>query len=308
MSTTIQLTPAQLRREWEAVQYAIFELVVQTFAFGAYSLLLFLSTRMFLKRGLKARINMVLLCGSLLMYLISALYFAYSVDFTADRMSVFFASTVGEGPGLISSTHDSVTEWSPLFNAIVLVNYVLGDCVVIWRTMVISPREYRKWLRIPIVLVGISALSAICTIIFRAIGTAEFPFDPMPDDNYLTEGIEILQFINLGTSLFSNITATTIVAVIAYQHRKVLRQAFKEHRLPQGDRILRLLVDSGLLYCISQLATIIFSAIRLPLGTLGDVYSPVSFHIAGAYPLMIFLLVKAEIALDQAEVSLDLPV
>ncbi|KAF7315752.1 hypothetical protein MIND_00091100 [Mycena indigotica] len=303
-------SPDYISLQWTTVQYNVFELVGQTAAFGGYTVLIFLSSRMFIKRGIKTRLNRTLLAGSLFMYLLSTAYFAYTVVNVADRMNIFLDVALNKSIGLRGSFHDNITKWSPLFNAVVLVNYVFSDAVVIWRSWIITPVQHRRWIAIPVTLVFLASVSVISTIVFRAIAFVQYPLVPVPKDTFIDRGINVLQLLSIGLSLLSNISATFVVGIVAIQHRQTISAAFitaKHTRLTRGERILRLLVESGLLYCISGLVLAVFCFIRLPHGTLGDIYTPVTVHISGAYPLIVFLLIKEEMSLDKTEFTLVLP-
>jgi hypothetical protein len=70
------------------------------------------------KRGLKTRANHVMFIITNFMYLLSAAYWGYSVADLVDRMRV----DIRDPQDSDSPMHDTVTKWSPLFNAVVLVN------------------------------------------------------------------------------------------------------------------------------------------------------------------------------------------
>jgi len=50
-----------------------------------------------------------------------------------------------------------------------------------------------------------------------------------------------------------------------------------------------------------------FSLIRLPYGTLGDLYTPLNVQIAGAYPTIVLLLVSSQRSLTDATQFSDVP-
>ncbi|KAJ7688842.1 hypothetical protein B0H17DRAFT_1202709 [Mycena rosella] len=265
------------------IEYYDLALVAQTFFFGTYSVLIVLSTRMLL-RGLKTRMDHVLFVIPLLMYTLSAAYWAYSVALGADRMRNYIKDVLS--PADFSGDHTPVTKWNPLFNSLVLVNYVCSDAVVVWRAWIIAStlasRNYRKYLYITCFFLVLTFFSVTGTIVFQIIGVVEFPLYPIPPNSYLTYGTNVLQTMNLVFSLISNLIATAILAVAAFRHRKILRAALAEDKKStKSEKILMLLVESGALYCISTGITMVAGLIRLPAaGTLGDLYTPVNIQIA----------------------------
>ncbi|KAJ7105424.1 hypothetical protein C8R43DRAFT_1046827 [Mycena crocata] len=279
------------------VMYHIFGLVVQTFFFGVYTILIWLSTRMLLQRKLTSTVNKVLFGVTTFMYLLSACYWAYSVADGVDRMYHYIA--LAENPSSFVPDHTSVTQWSPLFNAVTLINYVLSDAVVVWRAWVICLRNHRKYLSVAIVFLVLTVVTVTLTIGIRIANLIQSPIANLPKGTFLDRAIDILQIATLGTSLLSNLTATGVVGVTARQHWRTIRAAFSEKKNASTNNILLLVVESGVFYCISAITVLLASLIRLPHGTLGDLYTPVNVQIAGAYPTIVLLLVGRQRSLSE---------
>ncbi|KAJ7497632.1 hypothetical protein FB451DRAFT_239495 [Mycena latifolia] len=289
---------AQIASTGESLIYNVVGLVVQTFFFGAYTVLIVLSTRMLIKRGLKTSVNQTMFAITVFMYLLSTALWAYSVADVVDRMNVYINDLLN--PLNYYSGHDTVTKWSPLLNALLLVNYTLSDGIVVWRAWILCLRNHRKYLSVPIFFLVVTAVSVICTIIFRIVGFVQSPLDEIPSSSYLVRGIDILQITNLGMSLLSNLSATAVVGATLLRHRQRIRAAFTDSKKStKANQILALLVESGVLYCISGLIVLVFSLIRLPHGTLGDLYTPIAVQIAGAYPSVVLLLVSMQRTLSE---------
>ncbi|KAJ7495839.1 hypothetical protein B0H11DRAFT_2000814 [Mycena galericulata] len=284
----------------ETLMYIIFDLVAQTFFFGVYTVLVFLSTRTLLKRGLKTQTNYVMFSVISFMYLLSAAYWAYSIAEVADRMSFYISAPQNPLGSIKISNHDNVTEWSPLFNAVILMNFVLSDGVVVWRARVICHGKLRKYLWFTIVFLLLTATAVLITIGFRATAFVESPIANLPKGNFLNPGINILQISALSLSLASNVSATAVVGVTVWRHRRILRSAFGEGQTKtRAGQTLVLVVESGVLYCIFALTLLLACLIRLPHGTLGDLYTPISVLIAGAYPPIVILLVSVKPSLNE---------
>ncbi|KAJ7282870.1 hypothetical protein C8J57DRAFT_1296814 [Mycena rebaudengoi] len=271
-----------LRDRGQVVMYYAFGLVAQTFFFGVYSVLMTLSTRMLLRGGLRAKVSRVIFGVMSFMYMLSAAYWAYSVAGVAQRMLRYIDSAVRSGSTPVQS---SVLKWSPLFNAIVLVNYVLSDGVVVWRAWVICMRHHRKYIYIPMFFLGLTTISVFGTIVVRIVGLNSPAID-------MKTWVDMLQISGIVLSLISNISATGVVGATAWQHRKLIRAAFSDQVKSTGSgRVLALIVESGVLYCLSGIFLLVSSLIRLPHGTLGGLYAPIHVQIAGAYPTIVILLV-----------------
>ncbi|KAJ7267538.1 hypothetical protein B0H12DRAFT_679342 [Mycena haematopus] len=286
------------------VMYFIFGLVGQTFFFGVYTILIWMSTRMLLGRKLNTRVNQVMFGITTFMYLLSAAFWAYSVANGADRMYQYISLAVD--PFRHIPDHTAVTQWSPLFNAVTLINYVLSDGVVVWRAWVICVRNHRKYLWIAMGFLAVTAITVTLTIIFRIANFVISPINDLPGDSFLGRGIDILQITTLITSLFSNFTATGVVGATAWGHWRTIRSTIgtKTGAL-RTNRILLLVVETGVIYCISALVVLISSLVRLPQGTLGDIWTPIQVQFAGAYPCIVLLLVSTKKSLSESSFADD---
>ncbi|KAJ7495846.1 hypothetical protein B0H11DRAFT_2000846 [Mycena galericulata] len=269
-----------------------------------YTLLIWLSTRMLLQRKLNTRVNLVMFCIISFMYVLSAAYWAYNVADGLDRMMQSIELALH--PLRRLPDHTAVTMWSPLFNAVTLINYVLSDGVVVWRAWVICLRKHRKYLWIAMGFLAVTAITVVLTIALRIAGLVQSPIASLPSGSSLARAIDILQVTTLVTSLLSNLTATGVVGATALQHWRTIRAAFSsEKKTTRTNHILLLVVESGVIYCISAIIVLLSAIIRLPQGTLGDLYTPVNVQIAGAYPTVVLLLVSTQRSLNESTFTDD---
>lgn len=72
------------------------------------------------ERTLRTRINQVMFGITTFMYLLSAAYWAYSVADGVDRIHEYIDLAID--PFRATFAHTEVTKWSPLFNAVTLIN------------------------------------------------------------------------------------------------------------------------------------------------------------------------------------------
>ncbi|KAJ7693379.1 hypothetical protein B0H17DRAFT_932959 [Mycena rosella] len=286
---------ADLRRDAEVLLYVVFGLVAQTLFFGIYTLLMALSTRMLLKRGLKTRANRVMFFIILFMYILSAGYWAFSVAFAADSIQTYIDAPRTLLDTVENSDHEGIKEWLNVFNAVALINVVLSDGVVVWRASIICQRRIRKYLWIAIAFLFLTAMAVIFTIGFRIAG-----FIMSPAGELMKIAINILQVSTLGFSLSSNLVATVIVGTTARRHRQIIRAALKDDEKTRSEKILALVVEAGFFYCISGLIVLLASLFRIQHGTLGDLYGPIHLEITSAYPPIVILLVNTKRSLSES--------
>ncbi|KAK7005779.1 hypothetical protein R3P38DRAFT_3039552 [Favolaschia claudopus] len=272
------------------ILYLTVGLVVQTLFFGAYTIIILLSTRMLMRRGLKTRANRILFALTLFMYLLSTSYWVYRIADLVSRINFLIA--VGDMNSLLSAPNPT-TRLFTLFNALTLLNYLLCDGFVIWRALICSP-SHRKFLYFAIFLLTLMSLAVVSLIGLR-IGSTFVPnFEKkMPS---FTPVIDALQLSALGLSVVSNFISTGVVWASAWQHRKAISGGF--NKTTKGDQILRILLESGIFYTVSAVFGLGSILIRLPYNTLGDLFTPVSIQIAGAYTPIVLLLISTKKSLS----------
>ncbi|KAL5504111.1 hypothetical protein ACEPAH_8184 [Sanghuangporus vaninii] len=184
----------------------------------------------------------------------------------------------------------------PTFNALILINYALTDSVVVWRAWVLCKDGSKAILTIPMFFLICTSMSMFATIDVRVT---------MAVSGRNLNQIDISQMTNMVLSLLANVFATSISAYRAWQHRQSIRETLSEERdtSTKVEKILSLLVESGLMYCVSGIMVLIASVIRLPFGTLGDFYTPVHVQVAGIYPTVVLVLVSQQRSLKEGAFS-----
>ncbi|KAL5504110.1 hypothetical protein ACEPAH_8183 [Sanghuangporus vaninii] len=265
-------------------------LICQTLFYGVYAALIPFSTHFLLKRKTMSKANKLMFSITIFMFLLSTAYWVTSVG-----------SEISTLVDTFSSSPDRPTVWSnlfELFNSLLLINYVLTDGVVVWRAWVLCKDGSKKILMVPLFLLLCTSLSVLATVSIRAamLVIGEKKLKPI---------IDVMQMVNLVLSLLTNICATSIIGWRAWQHRQEVREVVSKERGTNSKvgRILVLLVESGLIYCISGLFVLLASLVRLPHGTLGDIYTTVHVQIAGIYPTVVLTLVSQKRSLKEGVFS-----
>ncbi|KAI0254124.1 hypothetical protein BJV78DRAFT_1280511 [Lactifluus subvellereus] len=195
------------------------------------------------------------------------------------------------------STHNPpgwVSTFPTVCNTVLIINYIITDGVVVWRTWVLCADQSTAVLMIPVVTLIINFL-----FYATALGVkAAFFIAPGGLKAYriLVPIVNVAQAGNLGLSLLTNVLATSIIAFKAWKHRKSLSEVFG-HKTSQASRILSLLVESGMLYIVIGVFSLVSDFIYLPRGWLAaHVFQPVAVQLAGMYPIAVLLLVRHQAA------------
>ncbi|KAJ7745452.1 hypothetical protein DFH07DRAFT_963346 [Mycena maculata] len=86
-------------------------------------------------------------------YGLLAAYWCYSIADVVIKLAL--------NPYYVPDPTDAILKWSPLFNAISLINYVVSDAIVVWRAWIICLRNHRKYMYIPVVFWFFTAISVL---------------------------------------------------------------------------------------------------------------------------------------------------
>ncbi|KAJ7091046.1 hypothetical protein C8R44DRAFT_750792 [Mycena epipterygia] len=288
-------TPSSQFVAGQSMMYHNFTLTVQTFFFGGYSVLILLSTRMLLKRGLKTRSLKVLFVVGLFMYTLSAAFWAYSIAYVVGNMQAYIDPQNEQWLRF----SNQVSTPLPLFNAIVLINFVLSDGIVCWRAWVISRRDYRRYIVFPVALWTFTIISTTALIVLRIIDIPDTSIGPK---KAFISAIDVLQLQNMTTSLLSNISATGLIGATAWRHRQAMITNF--HKRSRVNQVLALLIESGVLYCFTGVLGTLSQLIHLPHGTLNDLFLSDNIQFAGAYAPSLLLLISSHKSSDDTDTEL----
>jgi len=277
------------------VFYAAISLLIQTFFYGIYFLLVPFS--LYIMRQRRARAKNLVLC-TIFMFTLSTAFWASSVIGFLVRLYAFFIS---ESIPLAQAVYT----WSALPNAIILLNYIITDAVVVWRAWVLCKDDHPKLLLLPMIALGFTTISVIGTIVIRVtlIALQVTGRTDNPDSLPLTGGINITQVGGFFMSLLTNILATSIISHKAWKHRQLIKHVLYDDpettTTSKVQHILALLVESGLLYITSGITVLIAVLVRLPVvGTIGDIYMPINGQIVGIYPTIVLVIVSMQRSMD----------
>ncbi|THU80954.1 hypothetical protein K435DRAFT_938502, partial [Dendrothele bispora CBS 962.96] len=246
-----------------------------------------------LKRGLETKMQKFLFWMSLFMFLLATVYWVLSFWTFIKAIQVTFFSPE------LHLNQDDQFNFLPMWSAIVLLNYVITDGVVVWRAWTLCQDESRKVLYSAIFFLICDSLSVLATIILRLLLYINHDTNT-PINKHLIRAIDIAQVSNLVLSSLTNIISTSTVSVKAWRFRHEIKQTLSasHSRQSAGMRVMVLLVESGIIYCLSCITVLVAILIPLKVGTLGDIYTPVNVQLAGMYPVAVLLLVSGEYSME----------
>jgi len=258
--------------------YRIISIICQTLFYGIYLCLVIISVHVIVTNGIRSRSRKWLLAMTTMMFALSTMYWILSVVITFLVIDTYIGTRIAP-------------DWLPMFSAILLINYIITDGVVVWRAWVLCSDQSRVALMIPVVMLAINTVIYLMTVAVR--GALLSSKEGVQMHNVLARMIDVTQVAHQAFSLLTNVFATSVIALKAWKYRKLLMASEIGARYPsQAIRILAVMVESGMLYILIGVTALASLVIHLPFGTLGDIFMPVAVQLVGMYPMVVVLLVE----------------
>ncbi|KAI0056952.1 hypothetical protein BV25DRAFT_1920589 [Artomyces pyxidatus] len=169
----------------------------------------------------------------------------------------------------------------------VRINYILSDAIVVWRALTLWGSNKQVFIILSIFMLGTTAAagSDVGLSLAQLFNTHNIAENQSPSK--LGERSLIL----VGPTLGTNILATSLIAYKAWRHRAFIKANLSEGSPATNvEKILALLVESGIIYCIVWIFYLL-AAFRLFPADGFAVMDGIMVQIAGIYPTMIIILV-----------------
>ncbi|PIL36321.1 hypothetical protein GSI_00009 [Ganoderma sinense ZZ0214-1] len=255
------------------------ELSLASLSFGILTILS-LTSIYFLSQGSLARTNArVLLLSTILLYLSTATYMAAliwnqsSSDRLVTRATNGLFSPSYDGRGDVAVFQDVVSRQSWMLTVVTIINFIIGDAIVWWRACVIW--QHKAVYCIGPLLIIVTLVLAVVSVCVSSRGLAQespVPVLLISGNTYASAALSL--------SLATNVLATSLIAYMAWKHRRLV----KKHFAAAGTRsqvlqALALLVESGTVYC----AIMIYSAVDVTNAVPSQANGGVAFYKAAAY-------------------------
>ncbi|KAI0245589.1 hypothetical protein BJV78DRAFT_280000 [Lactifluus subvellereus] len=262
--------------------YQVIAVLGQTLVYGIYLSLISILTYVMTGNGLETQTHRIVFAVMWFMFVLSTMYWISSVVF------MFWTIAATLDP-FKHWHHPGPPGWLPtITNIVLLINYIITDGVVVWRTWVLCADQSTAVLMIPVVTLIINFL-----VYATAVGVrAAFLIVPGSFKAHRKSAHipHVADVSILGLSLLTNVLATSIIAVKVWKHRRSLSQVFG-HKTSPASRILSLLIESGMLYIVIGVFGLVSFFFYLPERTLGNIFLPTTIQLAGMYPIAVLLLV-----------------
>lgn len=233
-----------------------------------------------MKRAKRLRGNWLLFCAAF-MFVVSTAFWAASVANFLFRIRAHFIFQ-----SLVLKDSPNVA----FLNAAMLVNYIIADGVVVTRAWTLCREESPRLVYIPVASLVLTTFSVTGTISLRMV-ISRILHDH--STRQLSLAINCAQIASLVLSLMTNASATGLIALKAWRHRKAVAELLRDAATirVKGETILAHLVESGFLYCLVGLLVLVSANLRLPYGTVGQ--------LAGIYPTMVLVVISLRMTISE---------
>ncbi|KAJ7029265.1 hypothetical protein C8F04DRAFT_1103632 [Mycena alexandri] len=271
-----------------------FGVIWETMLIGAYGVIFGVAVYSIFRKGLKSRGSIALLCAIVSLYASSLTLWALVVTQWIDDTHIAFMSnpniSLPDRKGLVN---DNMLRFGPQRNALYVFNMVVTDGVVLWRAWVLYPRAL--WIvSIPCILLVLTfTLGVVNVLCIYAIDIHQLP-------NLSSSSRVCEPNLPWTFSLVTNITCTILIAYRAWQHRRTMKTLgiVGHSRGMSADKVLSILVESGLIYCLLWL-TQIYNYLHFGPGSRPNAgiyifyfFNGIGNHIPGIYSTLIIVLVN----------------
>ncbi|KAI0269770.1 hypothetical protein BC834DRAFT_569945 [Gloeopeniophorella convolvens] len=259
------------------VLWLILSDICETFFFGIYTALFVVSTVLLLSKQEQTRTRNLVAAASVTMYVVSATHWAINIALLARAVR-----------------NNSVVEISVTPIEMIVTGYVpsiscvLGDAIVVWRAWVLWER--RSDLFIPPILFLIGVIATTVTSSALVFKSKSISRGTWQEDNIMNW----LGWLICGFTVLTNLWATGLICVRAWQHRRFLRSLMgKSTPRTRAEKALAFLIESGVIYLCIWVVYIVVS-LASPGGEF--VLSPFITQIVGMYPTVIVIVVTMRLS------------
>ncbi|KAF9469480.1 hypothetical protein BDZ94DRAFT_1316657 [Collybia nuda] len=169
---------------------------------------------------------------------------------------------------------------------------IIGDCIVVWRAFVLLRGKW--WLvAFPSLLLFGSSGSLMASLILTRINNN--PYELRTANSLFGAG--------LGLSLAANVVATALIGYKYWGHRRTVA-ALRRKRETQSEKVLALLVESGVLFCLPQATNFAmgFFPRNSIMGSTGNyvqtLLATAYYRFSAMYPTVVIALVNSQRTFD----------
>ncbi|KAI0754317.1 hypothetical protein C8Q80DRAFT_361207 [Daedaleopsis nitida] len=296
---------------WQSIGYDIIHsfvaVTVETFVIAIYTVMV-IKTGILLLRKNRTRVSVSTLAAVLVMFgLALALWIIDIHNVVAEVQMTLLKEPIGQPESLSDVYSAAVTAVLRLASVEdILYSYmtIIGDGIIIWRVYAFwSNGQEKLALLIPLAfLLGSIAVSMMLTYCSARLGS------DIVRGSYLHPAFcRNIQTASYSTTLATTAVATMLISYKTWEYRHVHMEAFGKTSSSRTQRIMFMLIESGILYMLFFLVQVIDSTQVVSdsisrskgLSFASTVYEFITSLIVGMYPTAVILLVNSKYSVLQ---------
>ncbi|KIY68045.1 hypothetical protein CYLTODRAFT_490120 [Cylindrobasidium torrendii FP15055 ss-10] len=258
-----------------------------------YLVLFVYATKLQLSRGIRTIPYLIMLTVTLVLFGSSTSLWAMNIAVVVQKMQGILV----DYPDLalrerVDKTNERTLQFGLPMEALFLINMLVGDTVVIWRAWALwqDCGRLRGLIAIPIAFLCVSYGFTVNAL--NCLAQGDFVQSTIPIGGRLCTWSEPISW---GVSLFTNLTSTALIAIKAWKVRRFVKTNCGECSKTMTERVLLLLVESGLIYCLFWLSQLILFFDFDPSANRTyayDIFSSIGEQLSGLYPTIMIILVN----------------
>ncbi|KAF7342907.1 hypothetical protein MSAN_02007100 [Mycena sanguinolenta] len=258
---------------------------------GAYGIFFTFAVYSILRRGPKSHGSIIMLCAVVYLYAASVVQWAVDLSTAFEAIhSVLMVPNIPI-PNRAALASESTRKFDVPAEALFLINMLLADCVVIWRTWAIYQHR--------ILAIFMPCMLLFISFVFSAIDLKcrTFDADGLARPHWARQICPQTELVAWACSVATNVTCTIFIGVKAWRHRNLMRElnfTASPHRI-STEKILSILVESGFIYSLLWLSRILLFidvAPSSPWYFVLAVLMPMHNQLSGMYPTLIIVIVN----------------
>ncbi|KAJ4468786.1 hypothetical protein J3R30DRAFT_3714248 [Lentinula aciculospora] len=178
------------------------------------------------------------------------------------------------------------------------MNYLLSHTIVLWRAWILY--DDRLYLRILLILCGVGSIVGV------SLDSAFILKEAFSNGTGQANALMKIRVLMPAMLLITNCIATTIIAFKVWEYRRSIKiNLGKQTRKTGVERVLILLLESGLVYCACWIVTII----SLTPGTLSfigrNVFAAMNPNLTAIYPTLVIIFVAAQKSYTELSINVS---
>ncbi|KAI0310773.1 hypothetical protein OF83DRAFT_1252351, partial [Amylostereum chailletii] len=276
---------------------------VETFFFSVYTILILKTTSIFLRRKGRRPASFITLAAVIVLFLLDAVLWIIDVRNIIIELKI---TLISDSDDTLEAKYGSAGETVLNLVSVQALLYaymtIIGDCIIIWRAYAFWSHGKEK---LVLLLPGAMLLASIISTIMLTYCVDRLGGDIVGGAFLHPALCRNMQETSYAATVATTAVATFLIGYKTWQYRRSIQSSIDES-VPKTrvEKVMIILVESGVLYFLFFLSPVIFSIgdlqaredAKTNLKFAGTVYQYLTSTVVGIYPTVIVVLVKSQLS------------